>query len=171
VTAPNAELAYKVLDAALAHEGHFDMAAWGDTATGRPASIADLTSPNCGTVACLAGWTVAMAGHSVDSGADLYDASGNSLGRKADDLAAELLGITEQEAGDLFYSSNDDVEDRIAEIFGPRPATFYGPDNPQCPEQDPDGLDCAGPIGHPEGGDHANVNGTWPIGNDPAATS
>lgn len=44
--------------------------------------------------------------------------------------------------------------------------TFYGPGNPQCPAQDPNGLDCAGPVGHPDGGDHANVNGTWPIGND-----
>jgi hypothetical protein len=122
VTAPNAELAYRVWDKARAYGDHFDMAAWGETTTGRPASIADLTSPNCGTVACLAGWTAAMAGYSVDSSADLYDANGNPLGRKADDLAGELLRITEEEALRLFFAANDDIEDRIAEIFGPRPA-------------------------------------------------
>ena len=41
---------------------------------------------------------------------------------------------------------------------------LYGPGNSQCSALDADGLDCAGPAGHPDGSDHANLNGTWPVG-------
>lgn len=50
---------------------------------------------------------------------------------------------------------------QLAERHTPEP---YGPRNPQCPAVDATGLDCAGPAGHPDGSDHANVNGTWSSG-------
>lgn len=45
----------------------------------------------------------------------------------------------------------------------PRP---YQPSNPQCPAHDSSGLDCAGPSGHPDGSDHANINGAWSSGGE-----
>lgn len=42
----------------------------------------------------------------------------------------------------------------------------YGPGNPQCSARDAAGQYCAGPAGHPDGSDHANLNGTWPAGGD-----
>lgn len=41
---------------------------------------------------------------------------------------------------------------------------FYGPGNPQCPENDSQGRECVGPMYHPDGSDHANQYGSWPDG-------
>ena len=38
----------------------------------------------------------------------------------------------------------------------------YGPGNAQCSAEDATGLGCAGPVGHPDGSDHANINGRLP---------
>lgn len=46
-------------------------------------------------------------------------------------------------------------------MSAPKP---YGPGNPQCSAIDAAGLHCAGPAGHPDGSDHANINSTWPEG-------
>lgn len=124
MTAPNAELAYKVLDLAGEHEGHFDMANWAwdyDNSRGEPLRLEDLTGSRCGTTACLAGWTVALAGYAVDSNSNVYDAKGQCLDRKANDLAAEMLGLTDQQRDDLFYVATENVDSAVAEIFGPRP--------------------------------------------------
>lgn len=121
MSAPNAELAYRVLDLALAHESHFDMSLWAERADWEPVTLDALTGSACGTTACLAGWTVAMAGYAVNYRADVFDSDGNPLGRKADSVAAEMFRITLAEAERLFYASNESVENRIAEIFGPRP--------------------------------------------------
>lgn len=50
------------------------------------------------------------------------------------------------------------AEELLQRAAAPKP---YGPDNPQCAAEDATGLDCAGPAGHPDGSDHANLNGTW----------
>ena len=121
-TTPNAELAYRVLDLATANGDRFDMGGWGwgpDISVG----LDELTDDGaeCGTSACLAGWTVALHSYRVGSDASVYDAHGNRLGSKADAVAAELLGLTEDEADRLFYAPNDSIDSRVAEIFGPRP--------------------------------------------------
>lgn len=58
---PNAELAYQVLDLALANEKHFDMFTW--VSGSSKADLTALTAPTCGTTACLAGWAAAAAGY------------------------------------------------------------------------------------------------------------
>lgn len=56
----------------------------------------------------------------------------------------------------LFECTIGDRCMHIDELSAPEP---YGPRNPQCPAEDPAGLDCSGPAGHH--GDHANINGPW----------
>jgi hypothetical protein len=129
MTTPNAELAYKVLDLAHRHEAHFNM---GDWASGVELTIEDLVSdeepryrrsdgePMCGTTACFAGWTAAQAGYTlVGSSSEVF--KGNRLAGRAGDIAAGLLGITDEQADDLFFCDNEDIDEVVAEIFGPRP--------------------------------------------------
>jgi len=122
MSTPNAELAYKVLDTATANHEHLNMGSWGWSVNGSPVRLDDLTGPDCGTVACLAGWTVAMAGYGVDSSGMVYDAKGDMVHVWVDALAAELLGITGDQRDRLFYAHEAEIHSRIAEIFGPRPA-------------------------------------------------
>lgn len=122
---PNAELAYRVLDIARAHGEHFNMGDWGDSPDGSPINLDDLTRPDCGTTACLAGWTVALAGYRIDSHATAYDVHGNVVGGVAE-MAGDMLGLSEDEADDLFYESTEGVGRKVAELFGPRPITDLG---------------------------------------------
>lgn len=118
VNAPNAELAYKVLDLALANSAHLDMDQWSSGLV----DLSDLTAQGCGTTACYAGWTAAHAGYKVHISGNLYDASGDHAASSVETFAARLLGITDEQADDLFYVDEDDLPDAVAEIFGPRPA-------------------------------------------------
>lgn len=117
---PNAELAYRVIDTARAAQT-LEMDFWAMKVGGHgPVTLADLTAPSCGTTACLAGWTEALAGNSVDISGNVYDADGKYLGQ-VQDLAAERLGISFDESEDLFFGEEEDLDDKIAAIFGPRP--------------------------------------------------
>jgi hypothetical protein len=117
---PNVELAYRVIDTARAAQT-LKMGFWAMKAVGHgPVTLADLTAPSCGTTACLAGWTEALAGNSVDISGNVYDAEGKYLGQ-VQDLAAERLGISYDESEDLFFVENEELDDKVAEIFGPRP--------------------------------------------------
>lgn len=120
MTAPNAELAYTVLDLALAHPDHLDMDEWAYSRDDRPVQLADLTDQDCGTTACYAGWTAAHAGWRVRSTGFAY--RDGEPGRQVTWVAARLLGITNDEAFELFYVSDEDLPDAVEAIFGPRPA-------------------------------------------------
>ena len=75
-----------------------------------------LNASDCGTKACLAGWTAALSGWHptlLNVGDDTYLnwaqvaplpllASESALARPVSELAAELLGITDREADELF---------------------------------------------------------------------
>jgi hypothetical protein len=115
---PNAALAYKVLDAARAVD-RLEMADWTNSGI-RAIGIEDLTGEVCGTTACLAGWTVALAGLKVNSEGHVFDGSGIAIG-EVEYIAAGMLGITYLTAEDLFYCDNEGLDERLAEIFGPRP--------------------------------------------------
>ncbi len=120
---PNTELAYEALDLAMRHDAAFDMNAWADSLDGKPVAIGDLTA-QCGTTACLAGWVVAITGYALDGAANLFTADGNKVdGKRAYQLAAELLNIDSDTADDLFTTGNLRVAGKVAEIFGPRPVT------------------------------------------------
>ncbi len=123
-TRPNAALVYEVLDLALQHR--LDMVTWAGRVDGdavdyvaEPVGLADLTA-DCGTTACLAGWTDAYAGYQVDSAGLVYR-RGKRLEVKAEELAADLLGIDATVAARLFFTTDNRLGGVVAEIFGPRP--------------------------------------------------
>jgi hypothetical protein len=88
-------------------------------------SVQDMR-PECGTTACYAGWTVLLDGLTLDGSlvpALEYD--------HLSSVAADLLGLTQQEAMDLFHNATtlDEVRTAVTDIFGPRPSgTMGGPD-------------------------------------------
>lgn len=100
-TCPNVPLLKRVLDHIEAHPETHDQDWWAeDTA--------------CGTVMCIAGHTVAMTGHTIDLHGDDdqdgdYAEPGARLidGRRIEDVAREELGLTRQQAYDLFHLAED----------------------------------------------------------------
>jgi hypothetical protein len=127
MTAPNAELAYRVLDHIDAHPEQWRQERW-------------LHKTSCGTVACFAGWAVVLAGGGVQ-----IDSGGNWLNVTLDDetfdrfseAGCAALGIEDDEvpgvdpicdcgctdAPGLFDGTNsrDDLGRYVEAIFGPRP--------------------------------------------------
>jgi len=90
----NQELAKKVLDHILAHPEEHDQSTWGIKA-------------ECGTVACIAGWTCILAGQEewqrfVDE--DAWGLPNFSTPR----LAGQLLGISEDDRPELFFCFDND---------------------------------------------------------------
>lgn len=114
MTAPNAALAYRILDHIDAHPKSWNQGWW-------------FTVTECGTAACFAGWACTLSGDSPeirDTG--LYFSTVHTAeGRYADApvRAAELLGITHDQADNLFadWNTRHDLGRLVAEIFGPRP--------------------------------------------------
>lgn len=112
--------AYRVLDFIEAHPKKHDQTMWVNV-TGRdvlPEAVDD-----CGTTGCVAGWTVLLEGLTIYH----YDRVHNSsewagLGL-VPRVAADLLGLDDEEMHDLFYDAADlpEVRKAVTEIFGPRP--------------------------------------------------
>ena len=94
-------LGRKVLDHVTAHREQFDMRDWG------------YNDPECGTKACLAGWTLLLNGYTIDGNDDFRDTEGRLAYVPA--TAAELLKLTEDEhygtfeKSTLFGESDDDA--------------------------------------------------------------
>lgn len=122
MTAPNAELAYRVLDAINAHPAHFDMDNWVRVApSAELVGLEQLTSPECGTTACFAGWAVALSGYQMTRNREVILAN-RLVSQGIAKFAADLLGLNDDQAADLFYADNEDFSgELVAEIFGPRP--------------------------------------------------
>lgn len=119
---PNATLAYEILDLIKANPGHLDMNDWVKSRRREVITLATVTE--CGTTACFAGWTVLAAGDALDVyWSRAFSRSGLRPGhRMISDRAQELLGLTDEDARDLFLETDDaDLELRICEIFGPDP--------------------------------------------------
>lgn len=117
VPTPNAELAYKVLDAVNAHRKSFDMSDWWDGPAER-VTLNDLLDEKCGTTACFAGWAIALSGYDLGGGVHL---DGEHVSYSYGKFAEKLLGLDEDEAGELFFGDGSDIDEVVAEIFGPRP--------------------------------------------------
>lgn len=159
---PNAARAYAALDLARAHRA-LNMGEWVDGPIDR-VGLAELTAAEpCGTTACLAGWTAALAGYDVDSTGRVY-LHGAKVGH-VEYVAAELLGLTIGQAQNLFYATEYELDELVAEFFGPRPGpdgnvdygtgchcTTLGDGMPEhapgalCPPAAPA---CAYPLAHP----------------------
>jgi hypothetical protein len=118
---PNAALAYQVLDLIKAHPKNFDMGVWTNRMS--PIQFADLavSEPSCGTQACFAGWTVAIKGYRLDGGGRVFDESGKVVSTEISRFAGDLLNLDAYEVDELFYVDDEEIEDAVRKIFGPRP--------------------------------------------------
>lgn len=124
---PNAELAYRTLDAIDAHRAHFNMNSWADGGSidDRPIGLDELTDNNshrCKTTACFAGWAVALSGYQLGPHADVIDTSGDRVHHDIGDFAANLLGLDNETGGYLFYVEDDEINGAVERVFGPRPS-------------------------------------------------
>lgn len=127
MTAPNAALAYLVLDHIDAHPEQWNQGRW-------------IGQAECTTVGCFAGWAVLLSGAEpiLDDGYEgpdgyVFTSEAQFSGEEwiISSLAQKLLGASRWvEAGDgysddidLFGQDNtrEDLGRLVAEIFGPRP--------------------------------------------------
>jgi hypothetical protein len=122
MAAPNAELAYRVLDAVNANPANFDMDTWVRVSPDHnTVGLEQLTGPACGTTACFAGWTVALSGYEMTRDREVVKAN-RMVSPSVGAFAAELLGLDDDVRDDLFCADSQDFgEELVAEIFGPRP--------------------------------------------------
>jgi hypothetical protein len=129
----NVELARKVRELTRRLPQVFDMGDWfylgrgdrGDAGIRTAEEV--LADPQCGTVACFAGWTCLLSGYAMDEDGFVYR-EGAKIQRRADathwyslhaaTAARELLGIDPVEAERLFYARESDLDARLAEVFG-----------------------------------------------------
>lgn len=115
MTGPNAELAYRVLDHIDADPETWNQEWW-------------FTVTECGTAACFAGWACTLSGDRPDIGKrGLYFSTVFTAHGLYADVAAracDLLGITAEDADDLFDPRNtrEDLDRLVEKFFGPRPA-------------------------------------------------
>lgn len=116
---PNAELAYKVLDHVERHRAAFNMDTWVYSPDDTAVKLDDLLSEKCGTTACFAGWAILLSGYEMRGG--VYR-DGELVASIFSVFAADLLGLSGDQADDLFYADDEDVKEAVADIFGPRPA-------------------------------------------------
>jgi hypothetical protein len=117
VSAPNAELAYAVLDQIDAHPDQWEQGTWA-------------TRSKCGTAFCFAGWAVVLSGRTLiwDSRNRVHAEAEFVLDDRTEagqqwlaDAAREALGIDDST---FLFAGNTDREELgrlVAEIFGPRP--------------------------------------------------
>jgi len=111
VTAPNAELAYAVLDRIDADPESWDQTIW-----------------SCNTTACFAGHAVQLSGGILDYEL-VVEGPGDLGGRSVEEAAYRVLGISADaswlhDGNDWLFAQDNDREDLgrlVAEIFGPRP--------------------------------------------------
>lgn len=128
-TEPNAQLAYTVLDLTVHHRRHLDMDTWVWSDGWGRIDLTDLTAPvgldeMCSTTACFAGWTVAAAGYAMNDVGSVFSSDGRMVASNPEKLAGDLLGLDPAARHLLFFQTDTRyIEQRVAEIFGPRPAS------------------------------------------------
>ncbi|WP_181785666.1 hypothetical protein [Streptomyces phytophilus] len=107
-----AEVAGAVLDAVERDPGSFYMGVWTTLAPGERVRLGD---DLCGTAMCAAGWAAFLSGWTVtaEETAEKGDAvfSIKSVGRVA-------LGLSDEEADELFYAKDTEVLARLRGIAG-----------------------------------------------------
>jgi len=99
MTGPNVALLRETMDAVLAHQDQWDQAYW-------------IRETECGTSYCFAGWVAALDGYTQTvRSSDLARRkalAGNASGETVviRDHASERLGLTDEQAYDLFSAGN-----------------------------------------------------------------
>jgi len=115
------ERAYAVLDHIEKHPDLHNQGAWttGALTWKIEGFAAEDMTPECGTTACFAGWTVLLNGDTMVG--SLVPAINY---QHVADHAANLLDLDGSEQTKLFYiaDSLDAVRSAVTEIFGPRPS-------------------------------------------------
>jgi hypothetical protein len=108
----NVKLAERILRHAEKHPESVDLESWwvpgSHTRLGTPQG---LKKPwKCGTTGCIAGWAIFFSGQAQ------FDEYGyiESIGDGIEDQARELLGLSEAQAGRMFYSFS--TEDSLAQL-------------------------------------------------------
>jgi hypothetical protein len=142
VRAPNAALAYRVLDHIDAHPEQWRQNWW-------------FTQRDCGTAACFAGWACVLSGDQprVTDADEVGEFSTvirpDGALANVEDRAEALLGLDGDKAGALFYASNTraDLDLLVIEIFGPRPVDWDKPLEPVMGVP-ASGCDCSHDGGH-----------------------
>lgn len=116
MTAPNAALAWAVLDHIDAHPEQWEQGRW-------------IGKAECGTVACFAGWTVLLSGGEIDITTESVKVDGRPEleGMHIERAAIRLLGIEGESVllyGDPFDGllTRAELGERVEDFFGPRPA-------------------------------------------------
>lgn len=120
----NRELLLKVKAVILEEPSRLDMYRWlehhppgrklWDTAYSGTVD-AQLTVPSCGTVGCIAGWVIVLAGKENES-----------LGVSLSGVAAEALGLSQLQADSLFYHNawsvwSHDHSNRLKDLYDNSP--------------------------------------------------
>lgn len=99
-----------VLDFITAHPEHHNQAVWAVPMAWLRELYDESLVGTCGTVACVAGWTCIMAGDeltSSDGSPELDHAiSDSGAALEIPERAMRLLGLTKDEADELFYDIN-----------------------------------------------------------------
>jgi hypothetical protein len=132
-TDTHTRLAYTVLDYIEDHPERHDQDTWITVGGGLP-TITDrntrttVENADCGATCCFAGWAVLLNGDTIASGSLVYNSNGRFVSN-IDIYARHLLGLTPDEADELFYGAKDidDVRRAVAHIYGPRPADLPTP--------------------------------------------
>jgi hypothetical protein len=101
----NRELLLKVADTIEKHPDNFDMGQWYRHSAWRKQHY------GCGTVACIAGWTVicaygqdkVMFTDSFVRVKDVDSGAGTGISAPVPNVAQQLLGLTDEQADELFY--------------------------------------------------------------------
>jgi len=130
---PNAARAWEVYDLAMRHRAALNMKTYvrvsnellsADVDNALRVTLNTLTS-ECGTTACLAGWTVTHEGYRMDRYGAVYGPDGAYLG-VVFRVATNLLGLTDETAIGLFNVADEYLEQQMFDTFGPRPTNPEG---------------------------------------------
>lgn len=111
-----AALAGRILNKIETHPENFDMGSWYSTASPSAPLLLPEVDPECGTTLCAAGWAAHLGGYTliVDGGAYLDPAHVLSVPV----AARALLGLTDEQANDLFYASATGAVGKLRQLAG-----------------------------------------------------
>ncbi|MCZ1012358.1 hypothetical protein [Streptomyces lydicus] len=103
MTNPTAELAARIITAIEKRPATHDQSDWMAGATRLTAD----EEVGCGTTLCVAGYAAHLTGYTLELASGVVRASKNGLTDYVDHVARTELGITADDAEDLFYGELD----------------------------------------------------------------
>lgn len=136
----NVQLLTQVRDLIKTEPEKLDMASWGLVKEIEGLEHGDTVKVDCGTTACIAGWAVQLAGDkflvrgfntSAGGGYFVSDSvAKNGRVCNIEDRAQKLLGLTEDEANELFINTpNGDAVDVLDQLIAGEDIAFSDVDD------------------------------------------